>query len=151
MIEHSILLRGGTEIVDIRQKRGTPMSLPRNAIYSRLLDSDLPPATAAKCLRVYEMFIEFVREHPNKMIAPPFAADMAWHEHLEMESYARDCVELCGREIVHNADLFDTKEFWEAWEFSRELFGKRGVRLPGQHDDWKDSDLRPHTCSVFAA
>jgi len=127
------------------------MALPIKEIETRLVEAGHSDEEARLAGRLYKMFVAFAGQHPGRMIAPPYLADMAWHEHLAMAGYTQDTVAACGRALVHDADEFDSEPFWEAWAFSRELFSEEGVNLPRRGEDSAGSSLRPHTCVVLAA
>ena len=87
---------------------------------------------AARAVDHYRCVLEIAAEHPDRPIAPPTGADMAWHEHmLNTQRYVADCFQVFGEFIHHDPELCGTPAFWDAWDFTREQFAaRRGVALP---------------------
>lgn len=50
----------------------------------------------------YRQWLQLIRDHPEKLIAPTRAVDIFWHHHiLDTQKYMQDCKKLFGRYIHH--------------------------------------------------
>ena len=113
---------------------------------------------ADRALAWYRMFLEFVAENPGVHLAPPRAADQAWHNHiLDTRRYMDDCLDIFGGYLHHDPEAFGTTLFDEGWGFTRELYETRyGVALPVdplpsedeavQNGDMAATDAHATTC-----
>jgi hypothetical protein len=77
----------------------------------------MSPAKAEAAASDYGRFLALVSD--EKPTCPPSLADLAWHRHLEMETYAADTVKMCGRVLNHDPSAFGTPDFAEAWADTR--------------------------------
>lgn len=106
---------------------------------------------AQNCVSLYEKILDLIRKHPERNVAPPAGADKAMHVHiLHTQKYVIDCKRLIGRYIHHDPEAFATKEYWEAWSFTREWFKSNyGIRLNSDEGGESD-DLSPDYCLIMA-
>jgi hypothetical protein len=77
----------------------------------------MSPAKAEAAASDYGRFLALVSD--EKPTCPPSLADLAWHRHLEMETYAADTVKMCGRVLNHDPSVFGTPDFADAWADTR--------------------------------
>ena len=103
---------------------------------------------ADRAISWYRMFLEFVAEHPDVHIAPPSAADKAWHNHiLDTRRYMDDCLDIFGGYLHHDPEAFGTTLFDQGWDFTRDLYQRRyGVDLPAAPEAGAEEDRQAVTC-----
>jgi hypothetical protein len=105
----------------------------------------MSPAKAEAAATDYGRFLALVSD--EKPTCPPSLADLAWHRHLEMETYAADTVKMCGRVLNHDKEAFGTPEFADAWADTRarwaDAYGENLEIDPTKADV---SEAAPATC-----
>ncbi len=135
----------------IDQTRAKISALDLRGVHNDLMKNEgFTEERADRAITWYRMFLEFVAEHPGKHLAPPGAADLAWHNHiLDTRRYFDDCLDLFGGYLHHDPEAFGTVEFDRGWGFTRDLYADRyGVDLPEEITSEEDSDAVPTTCFV---
>ncbi len=116
-------------------------------IRERLVAQGATEASAGEAIDLYAKFLDLAAAHPGETLCPPAAADEAWHVHLEMDTYADDCLKVCGRILGHDATAFGTSEFRAAWVRTRELFRQHfGTNLISSPDAKGQGPLAPASC-----
>lgn len=90
----------------------------KTSLIAELVAKDgLKPTDAEAAADDYGRFLALVSD--NRPTCPPSLADVAWHRHMEMPTYATDAVKLCGRVLNHDKEAFGTVEFAAAWADTR--------------------------------
>lgn len=108
---------------------------------------------ADRAVALYRAFLEMCVDHPDREIAPPRDADLAWHYHiLDTRAYPQDCRRIFGHVLHHDPDVHGSPRFWAAWDLARDEFRRRlGVDLPYRDDVPMEPGLEPETCSAIQA
>ncbi|MBT9293092.1 hypothetical protein [Prosthecodimorpha staleyi] len=78
--------------------------LDLDAVRALLIDRHgCTPEQASEAERLYRMFLELRRRHPDERLVPPAAADRMWHVHILMTGkYRQDCKALFGQYLDHD-------------------------------------------------
>jgi|GEM_PF-1895653 len=105
---------------------------------------------ADRAIALYRTFLEMCVDHPEREIAPPRDADIAWHYHiLDTRTYPVDCRRIFGHVLHHDPDVHGSPRFWAAWDLARDEFRRRmDVDLPYRETVTMEPGLVPETCSV---
>ena len=85
-----------------------------------------PAPLADKCIELYRQFMSLHALYPDLRLVPPQAADEAWHIHLDMPTYADDCIALFGHVAEHLVppEGAEEPEDADAWEVTQQLFAR---------------------------
>ena len=137
--------------IELSEARAKIAALDLRGVRNDLIEKDgFSEERAERAVSWYRMFLEFAVEHPGKYLAPPRAADMAWHNHiLDTRRYMDDCLDIFGGYVHHDPEAFGTTIFDQGWDFTRELYADRyGVALPEIAQAAGDGDLLPQTCHL---
>ena len=139
------------ETMQLDQVKAKIASLDLRGVRNELMEKDgFTEERADRAVSWYRMFLEFAAEHPGKCLAPPGAADSAWHNHiLDTRRYLDDSLDVFGGYLHHDPEAFGTTQFHQGWDFTRALYAERyGVALPEDPLADEHSDLTPTTCIV---
>ncbi len=85
------------------------------------LQPELSPQLAQESVKLYDQFLQLCGKYADEALVPPQLADMAWHKHLEMNSYAADVQGYCGRVVEHQTDQADSVQE-QGWARTKALY-----------------------------
>lgn len=121
-------------------------------IREHLVGHGATEAAATESIILYAQFLDLIAQYPGETLCPPWAADEAWHIHLEMDTYSDDCLRVCGRLLGHDPDAFGTPAFQAAWGRTRDLFRHHfAVDLTADPDAKGQGSLAPASCFLAQA
>jgi hypothetical protein len=100
---------------------------------------------------IYNKLLYLVCKYPKRVFVVPEIADTELHLHiLHTRRFLEEVKENnCINAIHHNPELFGTRMFWDAWEYTVSMFKEEfGINLSSSVSRLNSG---PGYCSVFQA